>query len=366
MNDLTERPGGPGFDLRGMYPRELEWLMAALGRPSWHAGQLLRWMARPVRGWDELTNIPRELAESLEARGFYISAPVLGARTGRTADGTEKFLWRMADGEAVESVWMPYRHGNSVCVSTQAGCRMGCAFCASGIGGLHRDLGAGEMLAQVLFSAEAAGGSVGNIVMMGTGEPLDNYEQCVRFLRIIGDPGGMGMGMRHISLSTCGLADRIEQFARERLPVSLCVSLHAPDDALRSQFMPINKKFNIAALMQALRYYQSYGVCISPVGNGDGGTRRVYIEYALIRGLNDTDACARDLARLLRGLVCHVNLINLNGVAERPQFQPSRNARRFCDVLNACGQSATVRRRMGSDVDAACGQLRRRSVEAYE
>lgn len=267
-------------------------------------------------------------------------------------DGTVKYLWRMRGGDCVESVLMRYKHGNTVCVSTQVGCRMGCKFCASGLFGLKRNLSAGEILDQVLFAQKDAGVKISNIVLMGTGEPLDNYDNVLKFLHLVSCPQGVNIGQRHISLSTSGLADKIEKLADEKLQITLSISLHAPDNESRSAIMPVNGSYPIERLMQACNYYF------------DTTGRRISYEYAMSKGISDRPWQAEKLASLLKGRPGHVNLIPLNPVKESAVQPSTREAvRRFQQILEKNGVTATVRRRLGPDIDAACGQLRRRTME---
>ena len=270
-------------------------------------------------------------------------------------DGTTKYLFRLEDGNCIESVVMYYKHGISICISSQVGCRMGCGFCASTIGGLYRSLTPGEILNQVIFAGKDIGERISNIVMMGIGEPLDNFDNVVKFLHNVNHPDGVGIGYRHISLSTCGLADKIYRLAEEKLPITLSVSLHAPNDEIRSSIMPVNRAFSIAELMKACRSYI------------EATTRRISFEYSLISGVNDTPECARELARLLRGMLCHVNLIPVKPVAERG-FKKGTRAEidAFLNTLLSLGINATVRRELGSDISASCGQLRKRAMNKEE
>lgn len=333
---------------------ELESLIASMGEPKYRAAQIFTQLARG-KSPDAMPGVPKALAARLcEAAPYHL--PAVERRQVSAADGTEKFLFRLADGACVETVLMRYHHGNTVCVSSQVGCRMGCAFCASTIGGKVRDLSAGEILGQVIAVGAISGERVGNIVMMGIGEPLDNFDNVIRFLRICNDRRGLDIGYRHISLSTCGLADGIRRLAGEEFPITLSISLHAPDDEVRSAIMPVNRRYPIAELMAACRdYYRTTG-------------RRISFEYTLIKGKNSTPADARRLAGLLnRSLRCdglnmpiHVNLIPVNPVRETGLMPPDRaEITRFAAVLEERGIRATVRRRLGPDIDAACGQLRR-------
>ena len=335
-------------DIRSMTPEELAALFKQLGQPAFRAGQVFQWLGRGAASFDEMTDLPKPLRAELE-RSCSLSAPVPVRRQASALDGTIKYLWQFSDGNCVESVLMRYRHGNTVCVSCQAGCRMGCAFCASTLNGRSRDLTAGEILEQVIFTQKDSGAEISNIVMMGIGEPLDNFDNVLRFLELVNHPRGLNIGMRHISLSTCGLVKEIDKLACLGLQLTLSVSLHAPDDATRSRLMPVNRGVGVERLMESCRgYFEKTG-------------RRISYEYAMIDGVNDSDAQADLLAALLRGQPGHVNLIPLNNVAESP-LKPSRRVREFQRRLEGHGVTVTVRRRLGSDIDASCGQLRRRAM----
>ena len=330
-----------------MLPSEISAAFRDLGLPGYRAKQVFKWLGRGVRSFEEMTDLSKELRQTLDET-FVIPSLVMLRRQVSAQDGTEKYLWQLPDGESVETVFMRYRHGNTVCISSQVGCRMGCAFCASTIGGKVRDLTASEMLDEVLRTGLAAGGAVTGIVLMGIGEPLDNYDNVVRFLQLVNDPDGANIGMRHISLSTCGLVEEIDKLAASRLQLTLSVSLHAPDDETRSKLMPVNNIYGVDALYAACeRYFAATG-------------RRISFEYAMVKDVNDTPRHARELIRRLRGTGSHVNLIRLNYVSERG-LQPSseQTVRDFVKMLEDGGVTVTVRRRLGSDIDAACGQLRR-------
>ena len=330
-----------------MLPAEIAEQFKALDLPGYRAKQVFRWLGRGAASFSEMSDLPAALRDELD--GLY-TIPSLRAlrRQVSKADGTEKYLWALPDGESVETVLMRYKHGNSVCISSQVGCRIGCAFCASTIGGRVRDLAPSEMLDEVLRTGLVAGAQISNIVLMGIGEPLDNFDNVMRFLALVNDPDGANIGMRHISLSTCGLVEAIDKLAALHLQLTLSVSLHAPDDETRSKLMPVNAAYGVDELYAACeRYFQTTG-------------RRVSFEYAMVRGVNDTPTHARELARRLRGTGSHVNLIRLNRVEERG-LDPSdeETVRAFAQSLADAGVTVTVRRRLGSDIDAACGQLRR-------
>ena len=339
-------------DLKSMTLAEMQAMMKELGEPAFRAKQLFTWLHKGVTSFDGMTNLSKSLREKLEER-YFITAPKVVRKQASKKDGTIKYLWELSDGNCVETVLMRYHHGNTVCISSEVGCPMGCAFCASTIGGLVRRLRPSEMVDQVLFTSLDSGLEISNIVLMGIGEPLDNYDTVLRFLELINSPDGMNIGMRHISLSTCGLVPRIDRLAEENLQLTLSVSLHAPDNETRSKIMPVNKRYPLEELMPACRkYYEKTG-------------RRISFEYAMIRGMNDTKEHCDRLIRLLRGLPCHVNLIPLNHVDESP-LQPSlrQTVQAFQKQLEDSGITATVRRTLGSDIDASCGQLRRKYENA--
>lgn len=321
-----------------------------MGEKPYRAGQVFAWLHRGAT-FDEMSNLPLSLRERLKED--FIDQPVsIRAMRVSDHDGTRKFLFSLPDGNCVEGVLMHYKYGDTLCLSTQVGCRMGCLFCASGLNGRVRDLTGGEMLGQVLCANRyARDARVHNIVLMGSGEPLDNYDNTVRFLRLVSDEKGINIGIRHISLSTCGLAPEVLRFAGEGLPVTLSLSLHAPNDAIRQRIMPIAHRYAIDETLAACRTY------VEKTG------RRLVVEYALIGGVNDSDACADELASRLRNLQCHVNLIPLNAVPERKLNGVSEETvRRFLDRLTMRRISATRRREMGDDIEGACGQLRRKTL----
>ena len=341
-------------DLLSMTLPELQTLLAELGEQKYRAGQIFPQMHKGISP-DEMTNISRATKEKLSEVAYYY-LPKPRRKLVSALDGTVKYLFSLRDGNCVESVVMRYNHGNTICISSQVGCRMGCAFCASTIGGKVRDLEPSEMLGQVIAAAKDMGERISNIVMMGIGEPLDNYNNVIRFLRLVGCEEGVNIGYRHISLSTCGLVDRIDALAEESFPITLSISLHASDDATRSSIMPINKKWSISSLLDACkRYYKKTG-------------RRISFEYTLISGKNDSVAAAAELARLLNAklrtkdssMPIHVNLIPVNPVNETEFSSSDRSAvMKFASVLEKKGIRATVRRKLGADINASCGQLRR-------
>ncbi len=338
-------------DIKSMNLQELEAALEAMGEKKFRAKQIFTWLHRGVRSFDEMSNISKALREKLEEE-FYLTPPVVERKQESQRDGTIKYLWRLADGNCVETVLMQYHYGNTVCVSTEVGCAMGCAFCASTLGGLIRRLTAGEILDQVLFTEKDSGRKISHIVLMGIGEPLDNFDSVMRFLELVNHPDGMNISMRHISLSTCGLTERIDKLASLHLQLTLSVSLHAPDDETRSKIMPVNRKYGVEKLLDACRRYY-----------GETG-RRISFEYAMIRGVNDTPRHAELLVKQLKGMGAHVNMIPLNDVEESP-LKPStkEDIRRFQQTLEKAGITATVRRSLGGDIDASCGQLRRKQMK---
>ena len=339
-------------DIKSMTQEELGSFLKSLGQPAFRAKQVFTWLHRGVTSFDEMTNLPKTLREQL-AQTCHITAPCVARRQESKLDGTIKYLWELADGSCIETVLMQYHHGNTVCISSQVGCRMGCAFCASTIAGKVRDLTASEMLDQVLFTQLDSGREISNIVLMGIGEPLDNRDNVRRFLELVNHPDGLHIGMRHISLSTCGIVPGIEWLAEQDLQLTLSVSLHAPDSETRSRIMPVNRAYDVEELYAAChRYFKKTG-------------RRISFEYAMIDGVNDHDWQADLIAQKLRGMPGHVNLIPLNDVAESP-FKPSRRVAAFQKRLESHGVTATVRRSLGGDIDASCGQLRRKVMQERE
>lgn len=332
------------MDLLGLSVLEIQEVISKLGMPKFRAKQISEWMARGTFDFDVMTNLSAKdrglLKENHKVVGGHIESHKISSK-----DGTEKFLFQFDDGAVAEGVLMQYEHGNSVCISTQSGCKMGCAFCASSRLSFTRDLTYSEMAYEVIAMEAVSGKKVGHIVLMGVGEPLDNYENVIRFLKYINSPEGKNIGMRNISLSTCGLVPRIYDLAKEHLGITLSISLHAPDDETRSKIMPVNRRYPIRELLAACDYY------FKETG------RRISYEYALIRDVNDTEASCDRLISLLKGKNCHVNLIGLNYVKESPLL-PSERIKAFCDKLNRAGINATIRRKLGQDIDGACGQLR--------
>ena len=341
-------------DILSLLPEELAAELTERGEPKYRAAQVSRWLTRGVRSFEEMSDLPKPLREKLE-ESYSIYRPRVLSKQVSALDGTIKYLWEMQDGNAVETVVMSYRYGNTVCISSQVGCRQGCVFCASTIGGLVRGLEPSEMFDEVLFSELDSGKKISHIVLMGIGEPLDNFDNVVRFLKLVNSPAGMNIGMRRITLSTCGVIERFDDLAALDLQLTLTVSLHAPDDETRSQIMPANRGRGVDALIAACRrYYEKTG-------------RRISFEYAMIDGVNDTEKHARLLVRRARECGAHVNLIPLNHVEER-RFKPSTQGhmKAFMKILDEGGVNYTVRRTLGSDVDASCGQLRRKIEKQRE
>lgn len=330
-------------DILSMLPEEI-----AAEIPGFRAKQIVEWLAKGVSSFDEMSNLPKDLRAELKEK-YSLYRPSVLRKQVSALDGTIKYLWEMEDGNAVETVVMRNDYGNTVCVSTQVGCRQGCAFCASTIGGLVRCLEPSEILNEVFCSQADSGLRISNIVLMGIGEPLDNYDNVIRFLRLVNHPKLMNIGMRHISLSTCGIIEKFDALAEENLQLTLAVSLHAPDDETRNRIMPANRNRGVDKLIEACNaYYEKTG-------------RRVSFEYAMIDGVNDTEYHAKLLAKRARQAGAHVNLISLNHVEESP-FAPSTagHMKAFIKILEDSGVNVTLRRKLGSDVDASCGQLRRK------
>ena len=326
---------------------ELEEYFLSIGLKKYRARQVYEWLYKGVESFEEMTNLSKELRSQLEEMCHISVLKILEKQV--SVDGTVKYLFELEDGETVESVLMEYKHGHPICISTQVGCNMGCKFCASTVGGKVRDLTAGEIADQVIFASKDSGFTISNIVLMGIGEPLDNYENVTKFIRNINHYAGMNIGARHISLSTCGLAEKIERLADEGLPVTLSVSLHAPNDEVRSGLMPVNRKYNLQRLFKACDYYV------------EKTNRRITYEYALIAGVNDSEDIARQLLKLTAKRLSHINIIPVNSV-EHTGFKKgnTESISKFRTVLEQGGVTTTVRRELGNDIDAACGQLRRR------
>lgn len=339
-------------DIKSMTLEEITTFLREMGEPAFRGKQIFTWMHRGVTSFDEMSDLSKSLREKLKGQ-CQLTPPVVARKQISQLDGTIKYLWELSDGNCVESVLMRYHHGNTVCISSQVGCRMGCAFCASTIAGRVRNLTPAEMLDQVIFTQKDSGAEVSNIVLMGIGEPLDNLDTVLRFLELVNHPQGMNIGMRHISLSTCGVIPGIDRLAELQLQLTLSVSLHAPDSETRSKIMPVNRAYDVEDLFAAChRYFKKTG-------------RRISFEYAMIDGVNDHDWQADLIAKKIHGMPGHVNLIPLNDVVESP-FKPSRRIAAFQKRLESHGITATVRRSLGGDIDASCGQLRRKALEEEE
>ena len=335
-------------DIKSMLLTELGEYFGSIGEKAFRAEQVFRWLHGGAATFAQMTNLPEKLRGRLDAE-FCINIPSLIKKQVSKADGTIKYLWGMQDGNAVESVLMEYEHGKTICISTQAGCRMGCTFCASTIGGLSRNLTASEMEDQILFSQMDSGQRISNVVLMGIGEPLDNFDNVIRFLRLVTHESGLGIGARRISLSTCGIIENIDKLAEYDIKLTLTVSLHAPDDETRTSLMPVNRRYGVDALLDSCRRY------FSATG------RRVSYEYAMIHGINDTPHHAVSLSEKLKNTGSHLNLILLNDVPEQAAAASSReDLKAFTEVLKQKGVNFTIRRKLGGDIEASCGQLRRR------
>ena len=336
------------LDIKSLYYKELSEHMRSLGQPEFRAKQVYEWLhVKLAQSYDEMTNLSKELRTKLAGSYPLTTLEEVDALHSET-DGTIKFLFRLKDDRVIESVLMKYHHGNSVCISSQVGCRMGCKFCASTIGGKERDLLPSEMLDQVYRIQRITGERVSNIVVMGTGEPLDNYDNLIRFIRIVTDPQGLNISARNITVSTCGIPDGIRALAKEELPITLALSLHAPNNEIRKKLMPVAAKYELSEVMDAFRYYY------------EKTGRRLTFEYSLVASVNDSEEHARELCRLVKGLNCHVNLIPVNPIKERDyRKSESKNIQNFKFILEKNRINVTIRREMGTDIDAACGQLRK-------
>ncbi|HYE09607.1 MAG TPA: 23S rRNA (adenine(2503)-C(2))-methyltransferase RlmN [Patescibacteria group bacterium] len=325
---------------------ELESYIVQNKLPKFRAGQIFDWIYKDVESFEQMTNLSKELISKLKQE-FYIGRAAIEVKLVSKEDKTRKYLLKLEDGNAVECVLMEYSYGKTICISTQVGCRMNCAFCASAIGGLTRHMTSGEMLEEVMAVSRDIGERISNIVLMGTGEPFDNYKEVIKFLRTVNNQKGMNVGQRHITISTSGLVPKILEFAEEELQCTLAISLHAADNPTRNTLMPINKKYKIEELMDACRQYIKKT------------NRRITFEYALIKDINDNEESAYKLSNLLRGMLCHVNLIPINKVEEKVFEKANKTAiDKFKSILESNGIEATVRRELGSDINAACGQLR--------
>ena len=339
-------------DLKSLNSSELIEYIESLGEKEFRANQLYQWMhEKLVTNFDDCLNIPAKLRESLKENAYLMALEPIRVQTSQI-DGTQKYLFKLYDGNVIESVLMKYHHGNSVCISSQVGCKMGCRFCASTLDGCVRNLTPSEMLDQVYRIQSISGERVSNIVIMGSGEPMDNYDNVIKFLELINSEKGLNISLRNLTVSTCGLVPKIRELADLELQITLAISLHAPNDELRKTMMPIANKYSIEEIMDACRYYL------------DKTGRRISFEYSLVKGVNDTKECASQLIDLVHGLNCHINLIPVNPIKERDYEQSNKDAiMAFKNKLEKCGINVTIRREMGRDIDGACGQLRKSYME---
>ncbi len=340
------------IDIKSLNKNELSEVLSDYGVQTFRTEQIYHWLHRQFAvSFDEMTNIPKKLIERLK-NDFIIKNCTVEKRYISKLDGTVKYLFRLFDGEYIESVLMKYKYGYTLCVSSQVGCKMGCTFCASTVNGCARSLSAGEILSQIYVVQRERNVRISHIVLMGMGEPLDNFDNVMKFLRLVTDENGIHLSMRHITLSTCGIVPKIAELEEMHLPLTLSVSLHAPNDGIRSRMMPINRKYGVKELIAACRSYAKHT------------SRRVSFEYAMIKGLNDSDECAKELAGLIGGMLCHVNLIPVNPVNENSYAESSVQCiQRFTNILNKNGINVTVRRTLGSDINASCGQLRQKHIK---
>ena len=341
-------------DLKSMTIEELKDWMVQIQEKPFRAKQVYSWMHEHLaESWEEMTNIPKSLKE--KARDYPVTALKVVDEQVSALDGTRKYLFGLEDGNVIESVLMRYRHGNSVCISSQVGCRMGCRFCASTLGGLTRNLKPSEMLDQIYRIQKITGERVSNVVVMGTGEPLDNYENLLRFIHILTGEGGLNISQRNVTVSTCGLVPRMYDLAEEQLQITLALSLHAPNDEKRRELMPVARRYRMQEVLDACRNYF------------DKTGRRITFEYSLVAGVNDSEEDARELTEKISGMNCHVNLIPVNPIKERSYVRSTRTAvDNFKNKLEKCGINVTIRREMGSDIDGACGQLRKSYIDRTE
>ena len=338
------------IDIKSLFKSELLQMFKDTNYPNYRVEQIYSWLVKGVCSFDEMLNIPKSMRNELSEK-FYIANTKISRKLTSKLDGTIKYLFELNDGEFIESVLMKYNHGYTICISTQVGCKMGCSFCATGKTGFSRNLTASEMLAQIQSAQIDNKIRISNVVLMGMGEPLDNYDNVIKFLRLVSSDEHLNIGMRHISLSTCGIINKIYDLAKENLQLTLSISLHAPSDQIRNTLMPINRKFNIDELLKACKFYI------------DKTKRRISFEYTMISGVNDTKECAIELAHKLSGLLCHVNLIPVNSVDfinENYQKSSRESLEKFMNILSKYGVNATVRRTLGADINASCGQLKRK------
>lgn len=340
-------------DVKSLTLAELQKAVEDMGEKAFRAKQLYQWMHEKLAGsYEEMTNLSAGFKEKCRERFWYASLETVRVQESKI-DGTRKYLFGLRDGNVVESVWMQYKHGNSVCISSQVGCRMGCRFCASTLDGLERNLTPSEMLEQIYAITKHTGQRVSNVVVMGTGEPMDNYDNLIRFLKLLTDENGLNVSQRNVTVSTCGIVPQMKRFAEEGLQVTLALSLHASNDEKRRKLMPIANKYSISELMEACDYY------FKQTG------RRITFEYSLVGGVNDTDEDAEELSRLAAKLCCHVNLIPVNPIKERDYVQSeAKRVLAFKNKLERNKINVTIRREMGRDIDGACGQLRRKHKES--
>ena len=340
------------LDIKSLFEDELKERMVSLGEKSFKGKQVFEWLHKKTVGsYEEMTNLSLALRNKLKEQEPLVRLEPVEVQTSKI-DGTQKYLFRLSDGNVIESVWMKYKHGNSVCISSQVGCRMGCRFCASTIGGLTRNLLPSEMLDQVYRIQEMTGERVSNVVVMGTGEPMDNYDNLLRFIRILSDEKGQNISQRNLTVSTCGIVPKIRQLAEEDLTITLALSLHAPTDEKRRELMPIANKYSLSEVIPACKYYF------------DKTGRRLTFEYSLVGGKNDSEEDARELAALIQGLNCHVNLIPVNPIKERDFVQSDKKViENFKNKLEKYRINVTIRREMGRDIDGACGQLRKKYID---
>lgn len=340
------------IDIKSLDYKELEESIREIGEKAFRAKQIYEWLhVKLVNEFDEMTNLSKSLREQLKEQYEIIHAEVVAKRTSKT-DETSKFLFKLHDNRVIESVLMKYKHGNSVCVSSQVGCRMGCRFCASTIGGLERNLTVSEMLDQIYQIQRITGERVSNVVVMGSGEPFDNYDTVLKFVRMLSDEHGLNISQRNITVSTCGLVDRIRQLAEEQLQITLAISLHAPNDSVRRELMPIANRYSIREIIDACNYYY------------EKTSRRITFEYSLVKDVNDSREYALELVKVVRGLNCHVNLIPVNPIKERNYTHSDVSfIQNFKNILEKNRINVTIRREMGADIDAACGQLRKSYID---
>ncbi len=334
------------LDIKSIKIEDLQSEFTLMQIPKFRAGQVYKWLVSGVKSFDEMNNIPKNLRQVL-AEKYYIANCEIELKRVSKLDGTIKYLFKLNDGEYIESVFMKYKHGNTLCISSQVGCKMNCSFCATGKQGFTRNLTASEMLSQITSAEKDTGERISNVVLMGMGEPLDNYQNLINFLELVSSDDNINIGNRHISVSTCGLVDKIYSLAEKKLQITLSVSLHAPNDEIRNLTMPINKRYNIEDLLKACRYY-------SKMTN-----RRISFEYAMIDSVNDSNLHAIELANKLKGILCHINLIPVNSI-EKANYRKSKQKtlEAFVKTLEKKGFTATIRRTLGSDIDASCGQLK--------